>query len=167
MKSKGTCLLSTKQIAQKVNRLAMEIYEHNHLEKEIVLAGIAENGYLFAKDLAATLAKISPIKVCLLKLKVDKDKPIGKVVEIGMSDKDLKGKVVIVADDVLNSGMTLMYGIKPFLSVQLKKLNTVVLVDRSHRRYPVHADFVGLSLSTTLQEHVTVAFGKTGGVFLK
>jgi pyrimidine operon attenuation protein/uracil phosphoribosyltransferase len=83
-------------------------------------------------------------------------------------DKDkLKDQVVIVVDDVLNSGKTMMYALRPFLSADLKKLRTVVLVDRNHKRYPVSADFAGLSLATTLQEHVSVVMNdETGGVFL-
>lgn len=165
MAAKGTCLLNPRQISQKVDRIAMEILERNYREKELILAGIEKNGYLFAKELVAALKRYSKIKLVLLKLKVDKDDPIDKKVDIGMRDGELKGKVVLVVDDVLNSGMTLMYGLAPFLKVELKRLNTVVLVERSHRRYPVKGDHVGLSLSTTLQEHVEVDFGK--GVFIK
>ncbi|MCC7302410.1 MAG: phosphoribosyltransferase [Bacteroidia bacterium] len=167
MKNKGTLLLSQKQISQKVERMAMEILERNYREKELIIAGIEKNGFLLAKELAKALKKHKRFRILLRSLRVDKEHPIGKKVETGLTAGELTGKVVLVVDDVLNSGSTLMYGLKPFLSVPLKKLNTAVLVDRSHRRYPVHADHVGLSLSTTLQEHVEVKFGKGGGVFIR
>lgn len=165
MSGNGTCLLTTRQISQKVDRMAMEIIERNYKESELYIAGIAQNGYLLAKALCQVLKKRSKFKITLLRLVVDKDNPIGKEIAVDLKAGELKGKVVLVVDDVLNSGMTLMYGIAPFLAVPVKKLNTAVLVDRSHRRYPVHADHVGLSLSTTLQEHVEVDFKK--GVFIK
>ena len=88
--------------------------------------------------------------------------------EIGIynQEKDYKNKVLILVDDVLNSGKTLMYGAKYFLSVPLKKLSTIVLVDRNHNRFPIKADFVGLSLSTTLKEHISVELEKNAGVYL-
>ncbi len=155
-----TLILNSKQIDQKINRIAYEIYENNHSEKEIIVAGISDNGYIFAKRLAAVVQKISPIKVTLIEIKIDKENPLAKEIKISLSDKELKNKVIILADDVLNSGKTLIFGAKPFLIAPIKRLTTVVLVDRGHNRYPIKADFVGLSLSTTLQEHITVDFKK-------
>ena len=155
-----TLILNSKQIDQKINRIAYEIYENNHSEKEIIVAGISDNGYIFAKRLAAVVQKIFPIKVTLIEIKIDKENPLAKEIKISLSDKELKNKVIILADDVLNSGKTLIFGAKPFLIAPIKRLTTVVLVDRGHNRYPIKADFVGLSLSTTLQEHITVDFKK-------
>ena len=155
-----TLILNSKQIDQKINRIAYEIYENNHSEKEIIVAGISDNGYIFAKRLAAVVQKISPIKVTLIEIKIDKENPLAKEIKISLSDKELKNKVIILADDVLNSGKTLIFGAKPFLIAPIKRLTTVVLVDRGHNRYPIKADFVGLSLSTTLQEHITVDLKK-------
>lgn len=167
MGGKRALILTEKQITQKVNRLAMEIYERNYLEKEIILAGVAENGHEFAEMLTDVLKRTASFKVQLVKLTVNKKDPIGKKVVLGMDEKKAKGKVVIIVDDVLNSGKTLMYGLKPFLSVDVKKLNIAVLVNRSHQQYPMKADYVGLSLSTTLKEHISVEFGKKGGVYLE
>lgn len=155
-----TLILNSKQIEQKINRIAYEIYENNPGEKEIIIAGISDNGYIFAKRLADVVQKISPIKATLIEIKIDKENPLAKEIKISLSDKELKNKVIILADDVLNSGKTLIFGAKPFLIAPVKRLTTVVLVDRGHNRYPIKADFVGLSLSTTLQEHITVDFKK-------
>lgn len=155
-----TLILNSKQIEQKINRIAYEIYENNPGEKEIIIAGISDNGYIFAKRLADVVQKISPIKATLIEIKIDKENPLAKEIKISLSDKELKNKVIILADDVLNSGKTLIFGAKPFLIAPVKRLTTVVLVDRGHNRYPIKADFVGLSLSTTLQEHITVDLKK-------
>lgn len=155
-----TLILNSKQIDQKINRIAYEIYENNNSEKEIIIAGISDNGYIFAKRLSDVVQKISPIKTTLIEIKIDKENPLAKEIKISLSDKELKNKVIILADDVLNSGKTLIFGAKPFLIAPVKRLTTVVLVDRGHNRYPIKADFVGLSLSTTLQEHITVDLKK-------
>ena len=155
-----TLILNGKQIEQKINRIAYEIYENNHSEKEIIIAGISDNGYIFAKRLASVVEKISSIKIKLIEIQIDKENPLAKEIKISLSDKELKNKVIILADDVLNSGKTLIFGAKPFLIAPVKRLTTVVLVDRGHNRYPIKADFVGLSLSTTLQEHITVDLKK-------
>ena len=161
-----TLVLDKKQLQQKIDRLAWQIYEQNYKEKEIIIAGIANRGVLIAKKIAKKLTKISDIKVKLATIKVDKDNPFYKDIEVDISEKDYKNKVLILVDDVLNSGKTLMYGAKYFLSVPLKKLSTIVLVDRNHNRFPIKADFVGLSLSTTLKEHISVELEKNAGVYL-
>lgn len=157
-----TLILNSKQIEQKINRIAYEIYENNYGEKEIIIAGIAANGYILAKRIADVLQKISTIKTKLIELRFDKENPFTKEVKIGLSDKDLKNKVVILVDDVLNSGKTLIFGAKLFLNAPVKRLTTAVLVNRGHNRYPIKADVVGLSMSTTLQEHITVELNKKG-----
>lgn len=159
---KKTLILNSKQIQQKINRIAYEIYENNYTESEIILAGIANNGYLFAKRLTEVLTSISPIKIKLIEIVIDKKNPLSKEITIALSEKELKNKVIVLVDDVLDSGKTLIFGAKPFLNSPIKALTTAVLVDRGHNRYPIKADFVGLSLSTTLQEHITVELDKKG-----
>lgn len=157
-----TLIVDSKQIQQKINRIAYEIYENNYNEKDIVIAGIATNGFILAKRIDDVLKKISPIKTKLIEIKINKENPVAAEIKISLSEKELKNKVIILVDDVLNSGKTLIFGAKPFLTTPVKRLTTVVLVDRGHNRYPIKADFVGLSLSTTLQEHITVEIDKKG-----
>jgi pyrimidine operon attenuation protein/uracil phosphoribosyltransferase len=155
-------ILTTQQIQQKLNRLAYEIYEHTSDEKEVIIAGIDGNGYTVAKKLSALLKKISGQEVTLGKIIIDKKNPLATGPKTDLDEKDYKNKVVIVVDDVLNSGKTLIYGVQLFLNQPVKKLHTVVLVDRSHTRFPIKADFVGLSLSTTLQEHIVADLSQSG-----
>jgi pyrimidine operon attenuation protein/uracil phosphoribosyltransferase len=163
-----TLILNSKQIEQKINRIAFEIYENNYDEKEIIIAGISKNGYLLAKRIDAVVQKLSPIKTTLIDIAINKENPLAEEIKIALTEKELKNKVVILVDDVLNSGKTLIFGTKPFLDFPIKRLTTVVLVDRGHNRYPIKADLVGLSLSTTLQEHIGVELDKKGeeNVFL-
>lgn len=158
-----TLLLDEKQVLQRVNRLAYQIYEDNSSEAEIVLAGIAKSGYLLCERIASALQKISPLKVILAEVVIDKHSQESKEVKVSLPKAQLKGKVIILIDDVLNSGKTMMFALKPFLDAEIKKIRTVVLINRNHKRFPVAADFTGLSLSTTLKEHISVEFenGKT------
>ncbi|HNR20301.1 MAG: phosphoribosyltransferase [Bacteroidetes bacterium] len=157
-----TLILNDKQIKHRIERIAYQIFEDNHTEKEIIIAGIAKTGYVFAQKIEKALNKISSAKTILIKITVDKDKPLHTTIEDGFSEKTLKNKVVILADDVLNSGKTMIYAMRTFLNADVKKIRTVLLVDRDHKRYPIAADYVGLTLSTTLREHISVEFSSKG-----
>ena len=152
-------ILTHKEIQHKIRRIAYQIYETNANEKEIVIAGIAENGFVFAKKLKKVLEEICDAKIVLCKVTIDKTSPIGAV-GTSLESKDYKNKPIVLVDDVLNSGTTLIYGVKHFLDVPLKRFKTAVLVNRNHKKYPVKADFKGISLSTSLKEHISVEFGK-------
>jgi pyrimidine operon attenuation protein/uracil phosphoribosyltransferase len=153
-------ILSTQQIQQKLNRLAFEVYENNFSEKELLIVGIDGNGYKIAQNLVNLLGSISPLKLKLGKITINKDEPWNGEPVTDFDEKDYVKKCVVLVDDVLNSGKTMMYAVKLFLDKPVKKINTLVLVDRSHSRFPVKADFVGLSLSTSLQEHIEADFSK-------
>ena len=150
-------ILNHQEIEHKIRRIAYQIYETFVDEPEIVLAGIASNGFVFAKKLAVELERISPIKISLCEVFINKQNP-NIPITTSLSKESYENKGVVLVDDVLNSGTTLIYGVKHFLEVPLKKLKTAVLVDRNHKKYPVKADFKGLSLSTSLLEHVQVVF---------
>jgi len=165
--SSKTRILDASQVNQKLIRLAWQVYEHNADEQEIIIVGIAERGFVLAKKLAKYIEKISNIKTLVTQVRLDKKTPYNKEVTIGIDQQDYSDKVVIMVDDVLNSGKTLIYGAKHFLTTPLKKLSTVVLIDRNHNRYPIKADYVGLSLATTLKEYISVELsGKEQGVYL-
>ncbi len=148
-------ILTHQEIKHKIRRIAYQIYECNVNEKEIILAGIESNGYVLAKQLKLALSKISKISPLLCKVSIDKKNPRNQITT-SISENDYKNKSVVLIDDVLNSGTTLVYGVKHFLDVPLKQFKTAVLVNRNHKKYPVKADFKGISLSTSLHEHVDV-----------
>lgn len=152
-------ILDQKQIDHKIRRIAYQIFENNVSEKEVVIAGIFENGFIFAKKIKTVIEKISPIKIIMCKVMIDKKNPI-EPITTSLESKIYKNKSLVLVDDVLHSGTTLIYGIKHFLQVPLKQFNTAVLVDRNHKKYPVKADFKGISLSTSINENVSVVFEK-------
>ena len=155
MTVKNNVILNHDEINHKIRRIAFQIYETNVNEKEVILAGIDKNGYVFAKKLKTVLQKISNITPILCKVSVDKKNP-WKPIKTSVSEEDYTNKSLILVDDVLNSGTTLIYGVKHFLNVPLKQFKTAVLVNRNHKKYPVKADFKGISLSTSLHEHISV-----------
>ena len=154
-------ILNHNEINHKIRRIAFQIYESNVNETEVVLAGIDKNGYMLAKKLKTALQKISEITPVLCKVTIDKKQP-WESISTSISPEDYKNKSLVLVDDVLNSGTTLIYGVKHFLDVPLKQFKTAVLVNRNHKKYPVKADYKGISLSTSLHEHVNVVLeGKT------
>jgi pyrimidine operon attenuation protein/uracil phosphoribosyltransferase len=152
-------ILSHKEIEHKIKRIAYQIYESNVDETELIIAGIDSNGYILAKKIKSNLDKISTIQSTLCKVIINKIEPT-KPVTTSLKKEDYANKSIVLIDDVLNSGGTLIYGIKHFLDVPLKQFKTAVLVNRNHKKYPVKADFKGISLSTSLFEHVHVNLSK-------
>jgi pyrimidine operon attenuation protein / uracil phosphoribosyltransferase len=146
-------ILSSSAVAMKLRRIAYEILENNRGENHIILAGIHDSGSVVASQLQSILSEISPIATQLVTIRFDKKHP--SVIDIS-NQTDFTDKVIIIIDDVTNSGKTLLYALKPFLEYYPRKIQTLVLVERSHKTYPIHPDYVGLSLSTTLQEHIFV-----------
>lgn len=150
-------ILNNTQVEQKIRRIAFQIYESNSNETEIIIAGIADNGYFLAEKISTVLSEVSPIKITLCKVSIDKRNPITPITT-SINSKEYQNKALVLVDDVLNSGTTLIYGVKHFLEVPLKRFKTAVLVNRNHKKYPVKADFKGISLSTSIKEHVVVEF---------
>lgn len=155
--------MNNQQINHKIKRIAFQIYENNINEKTIILAGIAKNGFILAEKFKKALEEISDIEVILCRVRVNKKSPLDAI-DTSIGALEYKNKSLVLVDDVLNSGTTLMYAVKHFLEVPLKQFKTAVLVNRNHKKYPIKADFKGLSLSTSLQEHITVEFTKNEAI---
>ena len=152
-----TIILDQAGIANRIRRIAYQIYEVNTNEKEIILAGIDKNGYIFAKRLVKVLQDISDLKVTLCKVEVNKKAPL-EPIKTSILSADYTNKSIVVVDDVLNGGTTLMYAVKHFLDVPLKQIKTAVMVDRNHKKFPIKVDFKGISLSTSMQNHIEMVF---------
>ncbi|RYD97021.1 MAG: phosphoribosyltransferase [Sphingobacteriales bacterium] len=159
-------ILSKEQIARKIKRMAYEIWEENSKEKEVIIFGIAEGGAVLASSLKKVLDKESDLKTTLEILKLDKQ----HVTTFSHKPSSgIKGKSIVIVDDVANSGKTLLYVMKPLLDFEPKKIQLVVLVDRKHKNYPVVPDVIGFSVASTLQEHIRVSCegDKITGAFLE
>ena len=149
-----THFILSKEIAyRKMQRMAYEIVERNSNEKQIILAGIKENGLIIAEILYGFLKEIFKGELSVIAIALDKRNPKN----ISISDEiNFDDKVIVITDDVANSGRTLLYALKPFLAFYPKKIQTLVLVERSHKEFPVTPDYVGLSIATALSEKIIV-----------
>jgi pyrimidine operon attenuation protein/uracil phosphoribosyltransferase len=147
------CILNGEAIQRKLRRMAFQIAEHNQEEQELYIAGINGNGELVARSLVKHLEAVASFRIKLFTIHLDKSAPVGATLS---EEAQFTDKVVIVTDDVANSGKIMLYALQPFLPTYPRRLQTLVLVERSHKLFPVQNDYVGLSLSTTLQEHISV-----------
>lgn len=148
-------ILNKAQIEQKIRRMAYEIYEQNHDQNELILAGVDVNGLRLSNALKIELEAICSIKIYVIKIDVEKDAPVQPKIDLSYFPKINQFTVVIV-DDVLSSGRTMIYALDPFLQLGANKIQTAVLVNRSHKRFPISVDYKGLELATTIQEHIQV-----------
>lgn len=154
-------ILNHQQIQQKITRLGHELLENCFEENKIFIGGIQGNGFELAKKIAAIISRNSDISVNQFEIKINKTEPWKEEVSLSIDEDKLKKGFIILVDDVINSGKTMQYALVKILERPSKTIRTVVLVDRKHRRYPVKADIVGLSLSTTLKDRVEVVLGTT------
>jgi pyrimidine operon attenuation protein / uracil phosphoribosyltransferase len=166
MVTERSLILDGVKVKQKIRRMAFEIYEHNVKEKIIVLAGIDGQGYVLAKLLAKEVESVSPLEVKLIKIHLDKLAPQTSEITLDCDVKEIKKKCIIMVDDVLNTGRTFTYGIKPFLNIEVKKIEAAVLVNRGLAMFPVYAQYTGYELSTTIKDHIEVILGKEMAVYL-
>ena len=148
-------ILNTGQIRQKIKRMAYEIYEQNYEVHQLLIAGIDDMGLKLSELIASELEKICHIRVHLVRIDIDKEATSQPQVEFS-SVPELSGFTMILVDDVLNSGKTMIHAMDPFLKMNVRKVQTAVLVNRSHKRFPIAVDYKGLELATTIQEHIEV-----------
>jgi len=168
MVSSKTLILDHKTVDQKLVRIAHQIIENNANESNVILVGIMSNGFKVAERIHHIISETGLCSTELESLKLHKDLPLEHGMEFSGELESLEGKSVVLIDDVLNSGRTLIYATRYLLESGLKQLSTVVLVDRRHRKFPIKADFVGLTLSTTLKERIAVEFdGDKAQAFLE
>ena len=159
MKS-SSLILDNESVNKKLDRITHQIIEDNFNEKELIIIGISEKGFLLAKKIESLLKKIqTSIHIELIELIIDKSNPNTSPIDLKPT-KSFQNKKVILIDDVLNSGKTLMHAAAHVLKQNISKMKTIVLVDRRHRLFPIKADWVGMTLSTTMQEHIRVQFIK-------
>jgi len=149
-------ILNERQITQKIKRLAIEILEHNFGEPELILAGINNNGMVFSELLMQELTKISDMPITVTRIQLNPANPLKSDIILEMPPEQVHNKVLIIVDDVANTGRTIFYAIKPILEVLPKKVEVAVLVDRSHKSFPIRVDYYGLSLATTLKNNIDV-----------
>lgn len=146
-------ILTAEAANKKLRRMALQVVEQNYTEKQIVLIGIKAHGTVIAENISQFLKENFTGEVLVLELSMDKKNPLN----ISLNNSiDFNGKTILLIDDVANSGRTMLYALKPLLEQLPKKIQTLALVERTHKSFPVDVDYVGLSISTTEDEHISV-----------
>jgi len=137
-----------------MQRIALEIAEELYNETEpLIIIGINGSGMVVAEKLYALLQSSLSLPLEIITCNINKKQPA----EITYSrDIDFNNKSVLLVDDVTNSGRTLLYAIKPLLYYFPKRIQTMSLVERMHKSFPVKIDYIGLSIATTLHDHIEV-----------
>ncbi|MFZ1378674.1 MAG: phosphoribosyltransferase family protein [Saprospiraceae bacterium] len=149
-------ILDTNQISQKIKRMAIEIYERHSEESQIFLAGVNNNGLQLANLLLKEIESLSPLKASICQIKLNPAKPTESDIIIDLPSAKLKSKVVILVDDVANTGRTIFFACKPFMNIIVKKIEVAVLIDRTHKSFPIQVGYVGLCLATTVKDNIIV-----------
>lgn len=163
---KGTKIVDAIALQSSIKRIAYQIFESTIDETEIVIVGVGAQGKILSSLLGDALKKIGDSTLVFVNLTLDKTNPLGTI-KSSIPLSELKNKSLIIVDDVLNTGSTLMYAVSFFLSIPVKQIKTAVMVNRNHKKFPIKADFKGISLSTSLNEHITVLLeGNEKGVYL-
>ena len=166
MRKDATLIVDGQTIKHSTRRIAYQIYEANFNHKTLYVVGIAKSGVLYAKSIIAVLEEISDLKIHFIQLEINKKNP-HLPIKTSEDLHQLKDQSVVLIDDVLNTGSTLIYAVKHLLEMPLKQLKTAVLVNRNHKNYPIKADYKGISLSTSINEHIEVNLNsETEGVYL-
>jgi pyrimidine operon attenuation protein/uracil phosphoribosyltransferase len=166
MDLKKNKIKSAIDIQSSIRRIAYQLYETNIDETSLVLVGIEKKGTYLSKLIGLELCKISNIKLIHVTLELNKKKP-QNTIQSSLPISQIENHSIVIVDDVLNTGSTLIYAVNHFLQISVKQIKTVVMVNRNHKKYPIKADFKGLSLSTSLNDHVTVILeGNESGVYL-
>ena len=163
----GDKIKTEEQMHSSIKRIAFQIYENNMDEKDLVVVGIAHRGSELAKELGKSIESLSGIKISYGTLKINKNNPTENLAcDLPLSE--LENKSIVVVDDVLNTGSTLIYAVRHFLKIPVKQIKTAVMVNRNHKKFPIKADFKGISLSTSTNEHVSVILkGADSGIYLR
>jgi pyrimidine operon attenuation protein/uracil phosphoribosyltransferase len=161
-------ILSSSQVARKIKRLAIEIYSNHLNDKEIYFVGINQKGVKFAEVVGAELSKTCPLEIIFYSVKLNPSNPLRDQIKISTDIATLSGKKIIIFDDVANTGRTIFSACNPFLEILPERLEIAALVDRKHKLFPIHVDYVGLSLATTLHNNIEVIFNedKTAEAYL-
>ncbi len=156
----------SKDIASSIKRIAYQVYEANLEEECLIVVGIGKRGSILSEILGKEIILISDLKLEYVNLSIDKERPFNNI-QSNIPLENLENKSIVIVDDVLNTGSTLIYAVSFFLQIPVKRIKTAVMVNRNHKKFPIKADFKGISLSTSVNEHITVSLkGKDSGIYL-
>ena len=167
MNSIKTKIKDIAKIEMYLKRIAYQIYEDNHEEdNSLIIVGVEKNGKILADKIFEILKNISSFDLTLMSIRINKKNPTNNI-SSSIDENKCLNKNVIIVDDVLNTGKTLIYAVDFFLKIPVKKIQTAVIINRNHKKFPVKADYKGISLSTSIKEHIDVVLdGSKKGIYL-
>ena len=160
-------ILNKEVAAQKMQRMALEIAEQlSDDPSELIIIGIKNSGMVIAEKMGLLVQQYVTSAIKIISITINKHHPD----EVVLSEPTLNfnNKNIILVDDVANSGKTLLYALKPLLAFHPKRIQTLVLVERMHKLFPIKSDYIGLTIATTLQDHIQVEVkdGEVEGAFI-
>ncbi|MBW9151892.1 bifunctional pyr operon transcriptional regulator/uracil phosphoribosyltransferase PyrR [Clostridium estertheticum] len=161
-------LLDEKAINRTLTRVAHEITEKNKGTENIILVGIKRRGVPIAQRIAFLIEQFEGVKVPVSSVDITlyrddlttlDDQPVLNNVNLGI---DVRGKKVILVDDVLYTGRTARAAIDAIIdNGRPQTIQLAVLVDRGHRELPIRADYVGKNIPTSSKEMISVELLET------
>lgn len=168
MLNKSSQILDREAIRSKIKRIAFQVLENNYKQEKLYIVGIKGGGAIFGQEIIKELHQISDLKPVFIELSIDKSTPETSEIILSSQIEDSENAVIIIVDDVLNSGKTIFYALRPFISIKVKKIETAFLVNRAHRSFPISANYTGIELATTIQERINFTRSEEGfGVYLE
>ncbi|ADR20516.1 phosphoribosyltransferase [Marivirga tractuosa] len=168
MLNKSSQILDREAIRSKIKRIAFQVLENNYKEENLYIVGIEGGGAIFGEEIKKELKEISDLKPIFIQLSIDKSQPEISEIKLSAPIEDSEKAVIIIVDDVLNSGKTIFYALRPFINLKVKKIETAFLVNRAHRSFPISASYTGIELATTIQERINFTRSEEGfGVYLE
>ncbi|RUA37206.1 MAG: phosphoribosyltransferase [Bacteroidetes bacterium] len=168
MLNKSSQILDREAIRSKIKRIAFQVLENNYKQEKLYIVGIKGGGAIFGQEIIKELHQISDLKPVFIELSIDKSTPETSEIILSSQIEDSENAVIIIVDDVLNSGKTIFYALRPFISIKVKKIETAFLVNRAHRSFPISANYTGIELATTIQERINFTRSDEGfGVYLE
>jgi pyrimidine operon attenuation protein/uracil phosphoribosyltransferase len=163
-------IMDDKDVQRAVTRIAHEIIERNKGAQDLVIVGIRARGDYLAARIAEVIEGIEGvtipvgiIDITLYRddLQVVLEQPVVHKTEIPF---DISGRVVVLVDDVLNTGRTIRAALDQLVDFgRSKSVQLAVLVDRGHRELPIRADYVGKNVPTSRGQRVVVKVREVDG----
>lgn len=138
-------LFSKEEIATQVNRLAEEISRDYH-DREILLVGVLKGSFLFIADLIRLISR--PVQVDFVRLASYGSGTEPQAVELRKDlEMSVKGRDVIIVEDIVDSGHTLEFLYHRLLLREPRSLRICTLIDKTARRQTnMKANYIGLSM---------------------
>ena len=152
-------------ISRAITRISYEIIEQQKDISNLVVIGIKTRGITLAKRIAEKISILEKVKIPVGEVDItlyrddrhDSEETDSPVLNGTYIPYDIKGKQVILVDDVLFTGRTVRAALDAIMDINRpKKISLAILIDRGHRELPIRPDFIGKNVPTSLDEVIHV-----------